>query len=197
MPVIRGQLVGVTGKKRAGKDTFAEVLLIHRGYTRVAFADPLRDSILETNPLLPAGTFLPGEFAPYRHIRLAEYVAKLGWHLAKDNPEVRRLLQAHGVSMRNNVYDGVWVEAGLRKAAPILEKGGGVVITDVRFPNEAEAVKANGGVLVRINREGVDTTDRHISEVALDDWPMDVEILNNGTVTDLHEAAFRVVDSLG
>ena len=197
MALTRGALIGVTGKKRAGKDTFAEALIEDRGFTRVAFADPLRESLYALNPFLPPGTVSPGQLAPYTPIRLRDYVDGLGWHDAKDHPEVRRLLQEHGLAMRNHAHPDVWVDAAMRKARPILEGGGGVVITDVRFPNEAARIKTRWGLLVRVTRPNLpDPPDPHISEVALDDWTVDIEVLNNGTVTDLKSYALRLVDNL-
>jgi hypothetical protein len=197
MACVRAPLIGVTGKKRSGKDTFAEALVRERGFTRVAFADPLRDSIYETNPLLTLETYLPGDARPYRNIRLADYVDTFGWHDAKDNPEVRRLLQAHGVAMRKHADPDVWVNAAMRTARPILEGGGGVVITDVRFPNEAARIKTRWGLLVRVTRADLpDPPDQHISETALDDWNVDIEVENNGTITELQARALQLVDGL-
>lgn len=44
------------------------------------------------------------------------------------------------------------------------------VVTDVRFPNEAQVIKDNGGLVVRVNRPSVVSTDTHESETALDNY---------------------------
>lgn len=60
------------------------------------------------------------------------------------------------------------------------------IITDVRFPNEAKAVKDRGGILIRINRPGFENTGDHLSEIALDDYKnFDTIIINDGTIEDL------------
>jgi hypothetical protein len=60
------------------------------------------------------------------------------------------------------------------------------IVTDVRFPNEADAIKARGGLLVRVTRKGHEFTGKHPSEIALDDYDnFNITIENNGTIDDL------------
>lgn len=59
------------------------------------------------------------------------------------------------------------------------------IITDVRFPNEAKAIKDKSGLLIRINR-GIRNTGNHLSETALDNYEkFDSIIENNGSIKDL------------
>jgi hypothetical protein len=176
-------LIGLSGKKRAGKDTFAGGL-IARGATRVAFADPLKEAAYGLNPIIGRPAF-PGVLAPQSDVRLATYVDALGWERAKENPEVRRTLQEFGVKIRE-IDPAFWVRAGMMRAASI---DGPVVVTDVRFPNEAEAISAAGGVLVRIDRPGLVSTDEHPSETALDDYPFDLVVVNDKSAETLFETA--------
>ncbi len=65
------------------------------------------------------------------------------------------------------------------------------IITDVRFPNEAKAIKDRGGIMLRVNRQT--ETDRfprneHPSETALDDYKFDATIINNGTLEELEKS---------
>jgi hypothetical protein len=62
------------------------------------------------------------------------------------------------------------------------------IITDVRFPNEAKAVKDKGGIMIRINRPGTESHcgGQHLSETSLDAYDkFDYLIENDGTVQDL------------
>lgn len=60
------------------------------------------------------------------------------------------------------------------------------LIPDVRFPNEAEAVKERGGKVIRIERIGMDTSDNHPSETALDSYErFDYTIHNTGDLVEL------------
>ena len=180
-------LVGMIGRKRAGTDTFAGVLTTEAAFSRVAFADPLRDVALELDPIVGRPS-LPGELAPNRDVRLREVIDALGWERAKDYvPEVRQTaLQGLGQAIRTLDPD-FWLRIALGRieAAP-----GAVVVTDVRLPNEADAIVAQGGVLVRVVRPGqVDDGDTHTTETALDDYDVDYEVLNDGTLSDLEGRA--------
>ena len=77
-------LIGLVGKKRAGKDTVAATLVEGFGFVRYAFADPLKAASLAADPLVPIWG---------GHHRLSVVVRVLGWERAKENPEVRRFLQ--------------------------------------------------------------------------------------------------------
>lgn len=77
------------------------------------------------------------------------------------------------------------------------------IITDVRFPNEARAIKARDGILIRIERDYVlrggpeDPKNQHPSETALDgyqDW--DYIIQNDGTIKDLVEKVENVMKNV-
>ncbi len=60
------------------------------------------------------------------------------------------------------------------------------IITDVRFPNEVEAIKKVGGIIIRVNRRGMLDTDKHESETALDDYDnFDGTIENNSDIDGL------------
>lgn len=179
------QLIGLIGRKRSGKDTFASALAEVGGYTRVAFADPLKQAALALDPIVGPAP-LPGDcVSSYR--RLSEVVEALGWETAKDVvPEVRPVLQRLGTDAIRALDDNFWVEAGMERAGAI---GGPVVFTDCRFPNEADAIRAAGGFIVRINRDLPDDGDKHPSEVALDDYEADAEYDNNRPLEDMLEAA--------
>lgn len=174
-------IIGLIGKKRAGKDSFAARLVSRHGFTRLGFADPLKAVLLELNPVVG-----PGEMP------LSFLVRRCGWEGAKDSPEVRRLLQVLGTAMRDKVSKMVWLEAAMRKVATTP---GPVVISDVRFLNEADAIKAAGGYLVRITREGTGG-DRHVSETDLDGYPTEYTISNDGPLEALWAKADAIVADL-
>lgn len=53
------------------------------------------------------------------------------------------------------------------------------IIPDVRFPNEVEAIKKRGGIVIRVNRSGFEDNDIHPSEIALDNYQYFDYIINN------------------
>lgn len=86
--------IGLIGRARAGKDTVGAWLTENRGYERVAFADPLKAAALKLNPITEVDA--TGEY-----YRLASDVSEFGWERTKDEtPEVRRILQELGASIR-------------------------------------------------------------------------------------------------
>lgn len=138
------QIVGIAGHAQHGKDTAAAVLVREAGFTRIGLADAVRELVLAVNPLLPGGE------------RLAALVGRAGWDEAKQVPEVRRLLQATGTEgVRQVIGEDSWVRALKRKIGTAPSP---VVVPDVRFANEADAIRHWGGLLIRVRRLNQDGT---------------------------------------
>lgn len=118
-------VIGVTGPKGVGKNYVAEHFIAPVfGGCKVefmAFAEPLKAILLAMDPLLPDGS------------RLSEHDLE---EVKRTEPEVRRLLQRLGTEgVRTHLGQDVWVDAmKTRLAATDAEV---VILTDVRFPNEA------------------------------------------------------------
>jgi hypothetical protein len=168
-------IIGLTGYARSGKDSIAEVLVNNFGFTRVAFADPIKNLLYEINPIVGAVANEP------RYLR--DTVKSEGWEKAKANPEIRRLLQMLGVGARTTFYKDFWVDMALTDVNNY--KTSKFVITDVRFENEAEAIKRMGGGIWRVERPGVLPVNSHVSELEMADYPVDVVFQNNSTLEDL------------
>jgi hypothetical protein len=165
-------IIGLTGYAQSGKDSIANILVENYGYQRVAFADPIRKLLYEMNPTVKDGGY-----------RLQGVVDGYGWEVAKTAfPEVRTLLQTLGVGARKTFGDMFWVQQALRQ----VHFEGNFVITDVRYPNEAKAIrKYDGSQIWRIKRTGINPVNTHASETAMDGEKVDQIFLNNGTLDDL------------
>lgn len=172
-------LIGLLGKKRSGKDTAAGFLVQDHGFVRYAFADPLKAAALHVDPFISDG-----------YLRLSEVVLARGEERAKELHEVRQVWQRLGVAMREHVDPDVWLNATMRK---VLAEDRPVVLTDVRFPNEADAIEAAGGLLVRVVRASAPTDDAHVSETALDGRDCGATLVNDGTVEALRAAVRALV----
>lgn len=181
----REAIIGLAGYARAGKDTVAQIVKQH-GFEQRAFAAPLKACLAALDPIVLA-------YGPHDMQRLSDYLnADSGWEAAKSEPEVRQLLQRLGTEAGRNILgDDVWVNALFQTPSR-----GRLVISDVRFPNEAAAIRDRGGVLVRITRPGHGPVNGHPSETALDDYDFDAEILNDGEIADLKPAIDSLVASL-
>lgn len=167
-------LVGLCGYATSGKDA-AAAGLAPLGYRRLSFADNLRSLAYATNPLIHQQHATNPTY-------LAPVVDSQGWEKAKENPAVRRILQSLGVSCRDTFGEDCWVDALHRQR----KEGERYVISDVRFPNEADYIKARGGILIRISRPGTGPVNDHPSETALDGTTADFYIVNDGTLPELH-----------
>jgi hypothetical protein len=125
---------------------------------------------------------------------------------------VRELLQKLGTeAMRDGLHTNVWVNALFadykmsytqhpdieyvnHKAYPNW------IITDMRFPNELEAVVEKGGITIRVSRTGIHTPkveDLHPSETSLDDVEFNYHIDNSGTIEDLIEKVEEILIKSG
>ena len=95
----------------------------------------------------------------------------------------RLLLQLLGTECgRQIIHPNIWVNSTFIDYKEDCKW----IISDVRFPNEAEAIKSKGGILIRINRLGFEDTGNHESEIALDNYyKFDYIVDNNSTIDDL------------
>lgn len=179
-------IVGLSGYARSGKDTFGGLLVQHHDFDRVAFADKLKDTLYDLDP----DTWVELEDdTPVFTDSLRAVVDGYGWEWAKEHTGCRALLQRLGVSVREHIGENTWVDAALQDVDPVAR----TVITDVRFPNEADAIRERGGVLVRIRRPQTGAVNAHVSETALDGYRFDYVIENSGTIDNLRTAAQALV----
>jgi hypothetical protein len=190
-------LIGLIGKKRVGKDTFAAKLVADHGYTRVALADPLREAALALDPIVGTFPLLDNGLTRIREWRLSDVIDSIGWEKAKDYcPEVRRILQRLGTESIRAIDDEFWIKAAFAKIDALRAEGKPVVVTDVRYPNEADAIRNATGYLVRITRDLPDSGDTHASERAMDDYREHLRVPNNGDVEDLEYFASALARDL-
>jgi hypothetical protein len=163
-------IIALTGKKQAGKDTAASVLVADYGFRRLAFADRLRELALERNPLL--STEGGGS------IRLSLLVEMFGWEEAKKVSSVRLYLQDFGQHIKEEIDDAYWSNYVFARVD--AEPNVNWVLTDTRFPVEIRDSQARGGYIVRVDRPGLPDDDLHPSEWAWRDTTPDYVLLNDG-----------------
>jgi hypothetical protein len=118
----------------------------------------------------------------------------------------RQFLQELGTeAMRDGLHTNVWVNALFADynagytISPLdvdNQAPDNWIITDMRFPNEMEAVVEKGGITIRVVRPGT-STGTHPSEIALDGHTMHYEIINDGTIEDLVEKVKEILTKQG
>lgn len=113
---------------------------------------------------------------------------------------VREFLQNLGTNaMRNGLHDNVWVNALFADYKPIDYNDDeqphlpNWIVTDTRFPNEAKAIKEKGGIIIRIDRPGVEPINDHPSEVGLDNWNFDYKVVNVSGIFELKESIENIL----
>lgn len=175
--IPRVEVIGMSGWARAGKDTVADHLVSNYGYEKMSFASPMKDALYALNPSIQFGSF--------PNARLSTAIDTVGWEGIKElSSDIRPLLQRFGTEVGRQMWgENFWVNAAIRK----IKDGSKVVFADVRFPNEANAIKELGGFVWRIERAGFGPANDHISEHAMDDYQFDTKIDNSGSIDYLYE----------
>jgi hypothetical protein len=161
-------IIGVCGLIGAGKDTIADYLVNIHQFRRESFANTLKDAV--SNVFGWDRDLLEGRTRQSREWR--EQVDPW-WSQRLGMPDLtpRWVLQYWGTEVvRKGFHDNTWIaslENKLRKSED------DVVISDCRFPNEIQAIKKTGGIVVRVHR-GPDP-----------DWYRFAEIINRGPERNL------------
>lgn len=184
-----GRLIGIAGAAGAGKDTAAQVL-VAEGWVRESFADRMRQAILALDPWVDS---------PRGYFRLSLGVEALGWDAAKrDYPEIRRLLQKFGTEAGRDIHGtDCWVDLVLTPWLRAAEQPD-LVITDVRFENEARAVREAGGAIVQIRRPGLAAiAGGHPSEAGFPQDLISWVVYNDGDVEYLHDQMRELAGMVG
>lgn len=145
---------------------------------------------LAIDPIIVDSIGAFGDLYPYKgRVRLATIVQDFGWDEAKGIPEVRRFLQRLGTdAVRTHLGDDAWVLAFDRARNRSVD----TVATDVRFPNEAEYIVRNGGLVIRIDRPGVGPVNGHASE-DIGGIPVGAVVVNDGTIEQLQDRVAGLV----
>lgn len=182
-------IIGISGKIGSGKDTLGLIAQV-QGFQVKKFAYKLKQIValltgctvedLENQEF--KNKYLPAEWQGYDDV-----TALLTY---------RWLMQVVGTeAMRDVIHNNIWVNALFADykmqshTGPTRDlKYPNWIITDVRFPNEAQAIKDRGGLLVRIERpsatsfDGMAKVTEHPSETSLDTYNgWDLVIYNTGT----------------
>ena len=111
------------------------------------------------------------------------------WTDVEKPMSVRDFLQKLGTdAIRDGLHTNAWVNALMSDYKKIdynddeQPEHPNWIITDTRFPNEAQAIKDAGGLVIRVDRPGVKPINDHPTEIGLDGWKFDYKIAN---VSDL------------
>jgi hypothetical protein len=170
-------LIGLCGPAGAGKNTVAELLVDSDrcSFHQMAFADPLYECISAITGISVAGL-------QKRDVK----EAVIPW-LGKSP---RQMLQSMGTEWgRDSIHPEIWVRIAMERAIPHLATGRSVVVTDVRFDNEAQTIINAGGEVWKVTRAGWRCLDAgtaaHQSEAGVSGHLIARTIDNSGSLDDL------------
>ena len=198
-------VIGLSGPAGSGKDTVADLLATHCGAHKMAFADALRAEIVEAyriehahltrretkeHPIsaLALSRCLDTAFVGRRRIQHQLYnTDQLDLH-APRSP--RQIMQWWGTEYRRAAQPGYWVSKAAQhihwRHQALRERL--IVITDVRFEDEANLVRRLGGQIWQIKRPGCDVPrGAHVSEVAGDLFQPSLVINNSHDMRHLQQ----------
>lgn len=188
-------LIGVMGKARTGKDTVANYLSRHYEnddsqpwVKRLALADMVKDVAFRVFNL-PKDIFYTDS---YKELPIKDF--------GNDLLTPRKLAQLVGTEGFREVFGGqVWISSLHHRIANSGYVGEAVVVPDIRFPEEAEWVARQGGILIYLERDDAAEVSAHSSEDLMSyaetilhlqgvptEWTA-VHIENNGSVQELYD----------
>jgi len=170
-------LIGICGRKRHGKDTLGDYLVQHYGYTKIGFADALKEACrcifgFNDDQLYGDLKEVNDEFWGASPRKVLQYIGTdlFRFKIAEILPQVN---------------DEIWIKVVENKILQNPDKK--YVITDVRFENELAFIKRLNGLSIKVQRSTLKATDDHISESFIDQLLTDCVIKNNGTLEQLYE----------
>lgn len=235
-------IVGFSGKIGTGKDTIAprvvsrveEIFELNNPTpAQEYFASPLKREVSEFISTIEEhyraeGSLESEEFrsllreqfnmtdthlddtVPYVAVELeADHFGLNGW---SRTPSIRKLLQYWGTDLRRSQDTEYWTKKALIQMMYSLSQGKSVYLTDVRFPNEVDAIQSIGGKVVRLNispgfqkelailRDGFapnSSSVNHASETSLDNYEgFDVTIKVDDFKDKMDDEVSHIADQL-
>jgi hypothetical protein len=208
-------LIGISGKIKSGKDTVGEMLYnlgcIEYSIYKYSFADSLKKivaSIVDCdyrslNNQEFKASYIPN-FMKITKDGIITHIVPCSKIFYKDifrTYEVvtyREALQFFGDKFRSEYGQDFWIR--MLKSDLVSESTCLSIITDVRYKNEADFIKSNKGILIRVDRPEIQVSrsiSSHSSETELDNYPnFDYIIENNGTLEELESKVRLIYNSI-
>jgi hypothetical protein len=179
-------LVGLVGYKGSGKGVASAALVRDRGFVLRKFADPLKNmlrALLRANGL---------DVDTIERMIEGDLKEKPSVELNGQTP--RHAMQTLGSEWgRDLISRTLWVDTLKRSVKADLYFGNRVVVDDVRFVNEAEAIRRLGGKLAYIHRRGLVADTQHQSEREIALIGCDYTVYNDSDIPSLRAKILEVV----
>lgn len=174
------RVIGISGAAGSGKSTLADQLAAAHGYRRVKLADPLKAML--------AGYYQCLGLRPMEVARRLEGDLKEEADPALAGVSPRHAMRTLGTEWgRGLIAEDFWIQAWRARA-----RLGWVVTDDVRFEDEVAAIRSLGGLVVEVQRPGLEYSREHVSERGVRADAMIVNGGDKGALLDSAEATLSV-----
>ena len=169
------KIIALTGAKTVGKTTIAKAAQAWAINSKiVSFATPIKEMLWQMG-------------VPYESLNgndkevIIDPLGKSG----------RELMQSLGTEWgRKTINEHIWVFAMQKQIERMSEEI--IIIDDLRFPNEANWVLVNDGIIIELKRDGIECNDNHSSE-----QPLPKQFITQSIdTTDLEDGINKVIDEI-
>ena len=169
-------IIGITGPARSGKDTVSKIITdIYTSYKIKSFAAPIRLIIANLIGITDSIIFDSIKDIP---------------HILLNNKTPRYAMQTLGTEWgRYMISDTLWIDTCLNT------NDTNIIISDVRFENEAKAIKEKNGIIIKVTRPNIKIQESlHISEKGISDDYIAYNIDNSGDINDLKQKVITIME---
>jgi ABC-type phosphate transport system ATPase subunit len=142
-------IIGLIGLAGSGKTTSAEYLMEKYGFSKINFKDGLIKELKDNFPDLIE------EIANSHRMRVDQL-------FDEKPPLMRTLMQNYGTELMRKIDPQHWINIWVKSISN--SRAESIVVDDVRFMNEADAIKLQGGYLIKLNRPDLSPKTNHASE---------------------------------
>lgn len=142
-------ILGISGKRGAGKDLLANILH-YRGFRNYPFAGVLKDKVRQELQLTKEQTDGKLKESPTKFLR-RNYTNENGLEVAQSVWTPREIMIEYGKFYRG--FDPLFWVKKVFESLKVLPDTSLITISDVRFKNEADYIKEQGGKLIRLERD--------------------------------------------
>lgn len=194
-------IIAFSGKAGTGKDTAGDILSNKYGFTKIAFADPLRNLCARVFYLDPA-MFLDRDkkdspmkriYLDFHDLDAIRTIVETEWGFEISEEAREQMEEFHGIYfdtprdimrfvgtkiVRNCIGDDIWIKLAAEKMKSL---GGKIVITDCRFESERDFLRKIGAIMCLVKRNDNGQTTEHEFDLGSDD-EYDVIFNNDGSL---------------
>jgi len=181
-------IIGIAGQKYSGKDTIADIFCHYWGFQKKSLAQPIKDAL---NIIFDwSESDWQAENKEQIDLRWGVSPRQMAQDLGTDWGQFGLMERFNNFQLE--VGRNLWVFRLLLQ----IRDTDNVVIPDVRYLHECEAIWSQGGVVIRVFRD-LNNSDNHISENSLKDINPDYVIDNFHGIMELERQVMSIADVLG